>query len=172
MRLRPPRSTRTYTLFPYTTLFRSRAGAWTALPTIFCNLATSRILQRYPTNIATPPFRSPQAFRLPWQALKTSFGLGPKSRGPPFNSRNPATSRKWQRALAKRGGIPPFLPFRTRLPRVFKSGASPDGSENAARQKTGAPVLIPAKPSRTTDAGPKAGGAHPPPSSENGRANV
>src|SRR3546814_1875650 len=71
---RPPRSTRTDTLFPYTTLFRS-------------------------------------------------FGLGPKSRGPPFKSRNPATSRKWQRALAKRGGIPPFLPFRTRLPRVFKSGA-------------------------------------------------
>src|SRR3546814_2294531 len=113
---RPPRSTRTDTLFPYTTLFRS-------------------------------------------------FGLGPKSRGPPFKSRNPATSRKWQRALAKRGGIPPFLPFRTRLPRVFKSGASPDGSENAARQKSGAPVLIPAKPSRAPDAGPKAGGAHPPPSS-------
>src|SRR3546814_20663261 len=38
-------------------------------------------------------------------------------------------------------------------------------SENAARQKSGAPVLIPAKPSRAPDAGPKAGGAHPPPSS-------
>src|SRR3546814_7482646 len=31
---RPPRSTRTDTLFPYTTLFRSKGGAWLAAPSV------------------------------------------------------------------------------------------------------------------------------------------
>src|SRR3546814_1289106 len=46
MILRPPRSTRTYTLFPYTTLFRSRAPylARTSAPLLDAVLRLARLL--------------------------------------------------------------------------------------------------------------------------------
>src|SRR3546814_11099918 len=41
---RPPRSTRTDTLFPYTTLFRSFASDWLALQMLFRPLRPRRVL--------------------------------------------------------------------------------------------------------------------------------
>src|SRR3546814_3861346 len=38
----PPRSTRTDTLFPYTTLFRSPCGSWSATPASACRPIGSR----------------------------------------------------------------------------------------------------------------------------------
>src|SRR3546814_9211620 len=57
MILRPPESTRTYTLFPYTTLFRSPIDAWiTTMPISIVNSAADwlhlKSLHNYPLKIS------------------------------------------------------------------------------------------------------------------------
>src|SRR3546814_14489408 len=48
---RPPRSTRTDTLFPYTTLFRSHEGECGRYPTQFDRTTQTRKLERFDTKI-------------------------------------------------------------------------------------------------------------------------
>src|SRR3546814_362041 len=45
---RPPRSTRTDTLFPYTTLFRSSSGAWVALRLAVNTLVAKELISEDP----------------------------------------------------------------------------------------------------------------------------
>src|SRR3546814_6185531 len=60
MRRRPPRSTRTDTLFPYTTLFRSRRR---------CDSATgTRCPDRTPRQVAQHAHRAKDPARSPWRS--------------------------------------------------------------------------------------------------------
>src|SRR3546814_8440479 len=65
---RPPRSTRTDTLFPYTTLFRSTSAVW------FAQLIIVRGPHRRPPRLAAPPrarFAAPPRARLPARRLRS-----------------------------------------------------------------------------------------------------
>src|SRR3546814_7604794 len=63
MKQRPPRSTRTYTLFPYTTLFRSTVGHIRAFAAFAAVMAAS--------TLSLPLLVEP----LPWILLRLAFGF-------------------------------------------------------------------------------------------------
>src|SRR3546814_15802952 len=92
---RPPRSTRTDTLFPYTTLFRSGAGTgseFAILPAQNANGNWVKVTQRVPVSIAIDE-RSPRPLLAGLSATTTVF----------TDDRNASDRRSEERRVGKEG---------------------------------------------------------------------
>src|SRR3546814_18312635 len=123
---RPPRSTRTYTLFPYTTLFRSSPPRLLALPRR-CRRRIEggrygRVRRRGAaartaggrTGVDRRPYRRPPLWRRPdrpqqlrWQGRRTPIGRRENTRKAPANSPRPARPVQARKSVGwgKRGTV-------------------------------------------------------------------